>query len=153
MNNKKQTETRLAENSKVQKSELQHSLPAVVETAFSNYPESVRATLLRARALLLSVKENDPEIGEINETLRWGELSFLTEKPKTGSMIRLAMTKSGQPALFFHCGTTLVERFRAQYAHLFEFEDNRALVLTQPVDETGTELKHCISQALRYNID
>lgn len=128
-------------------------LPEHVQTAFSKYPDAVKVSLIEARALLLSVKQDDPEIGELDETLRWGEVSYLTEKPKTGSMVRLAMTKSGKPALFFHCGTTLVERFRTQYSHVFEFEDNRALVLTQPVDETSEELKHCISQALRYRID
>lgn len=151
MNVNKPTKTSSAQSENSGKN--RQTLPEPVQTAFSDYPDEVKASLVEARALVLQVKKDDPEIGELNETLRWGELSYLTEKPKTGSILRLAMTKNGKPALFFHCGTTLVEQFRAQYSHVFEFEDNRALVLSQPVGETTAELKHCISQALRYRID
>lgn len=109
--------------------------------------------LLDTRKLIYSVQRNDPEIGEIEEALRWGELSLQTVKPKTGSMIRLAMTRSGEPAMLFHCGTTLVETFRTQFGHVFEFEKNRALLLSDPIEDTQAELSDCIRQALRYKLD
>lgn len=130
-----------------------NTLPDAVTQAFEDYPAPVKKTLLDARKLVFRIQKNDPEIGELNETLRWGELSYLTEKPKSGSMIRLAMTRSGEPAVFFHCGTSLIERFRTQYSHVFEFEKNRALVLSSPVSEVETELSDCLKQALRYQID
>ena len=63
------------------------------------------------------------------------------------------MTKNGEPAVLFHCGTSLVDRFRAQYSHVFEFEGNRALVLTGAVDDVEPELSDCLRQALRYQLD
>lgn len=135
-----------------QSSKDRQTLPEVVLQAFSDYPETEKSTLLAVRELIFSVQKSDPEIGQIQEALRWGQLSFLTVNPETGSMIRLALTKSGRPAMFFHCGTTLVETFRAQYSHIFEFESNRAVVLQMPVDETVAELSRCIKQALRYKL-
>jgi len=126
------------------------TFPDAVLQAFGDYPKEKQATLLAVRELIFAVQKSDPEIGQIQEALRWGELSFLTESPKTGSMIRLALTKSGQPAMFFHCGTTLVETFRAQYSHIFDFESNRAVVLHMPVEKTVAEISRCIKQALRY---
>ena len=128
-------------------------LPDIVLQAFDSYPELARGTLLDVRELIFDVKNKDPDIGELQEALRWGELSFITDKPKTGSMIRLALTKSGEPALFFHCGTSLIETFRAQYSHIFEFEKNRAMILVSPVEDTFSEISHCIKQALRYKLD
>ena len=128
------------------------TLPNVVLQAFGDYPEDKQATLLAIRELIFAVQKSDPEIGTIQEALRWGQLSFLTVNPKTGSMIRLALSKSGQPAMFFHCGTTLVETFRAQFSHIFDFESNRAVVLQMPVEETVAELSQCIKQALRYKL-
>jgi len=130
-----------------------NALPDVVTQAFEDYPASVRKVLLDVRKLVFKIQEKDTEIGELNETLRWGELTYLTEKPKTGSMIRLAMTRSGEPAVFFHCGTSLIDQFRTQYAHVFEFEKNRALVLTGPVSDIKAELSDCLTQALRYKLD
>lgn len=132
---------------------IKKSLPDVVIQAFDGYSSNAEATLLAVRELIFTVQKSDQEIGELQEVLRWGELSFLTEKPNTGSIIRLALTKSGEPAVFFHCGTTLVETFRAQYSHIFDFEGNRAIVLQMPVDETIAEISHCIKQALRYKLD
>ena len=128
-------------------------LPEVVVQAFSSYPAPVRETLLKVRALIFQVQQDDPAIGALSEVLRWGEVTYLTEQSKSGSMVRLAMTRSGEPALFFHCGTLLVDRFRSQYAHVFEFEANRALVLTAPIADVKTELADCLKQALRYKLD
>ena len=124
----------------------------LAKQAFQGYPTKAKDALMKVRELIYETKRNDSEIGEINEALRWGELSFLTENPDTGSMIRLALSKSGEPAVFFHCGTTLVETFRAQYTHVFEFEANRALVLKSPFEDTTAELVHCLQQALRYKL-
>lgn len=129
------------------------NLPHIVVQTFDNYPAQIRATLLEVRALIFQIQQDDPNIGELNETLRWGEVSYLTEQSKSGSMIRLATTRSGEPAVFFHCGTLLIERFRGQYGHVFDFEANRALKLNVPVSETIVELKDCLTQALRYKLD
>lgn len=133
--------------------QLGKTLSEVAAMALENYPRDVQEVLIAMRELILDVKAEDTDIGQLQEVLRWGELSFLTHQPDTGSMIRLATTRSGEPAMFFHCGTLLVETFRTQYSHVFDFEGNRALVVRMPVEETDSELRHCIKQALRYKLD
>ena len=58
-------------------------LPQVVLQAFDNYTREVQGTLLAVRKLIFKVRENDPEIGVLQEALRWGELSYLTDRPVT----------------------------------------------------------------------
>ena len=135
------------------KTTVKDTLPHLALQAFGGYPTETQTMLLEVREMILAVNKSDPEIGQLLEALRWGELSFITEKPSTGSIIRLALTRSGKPAVFFHCGTSLIETFRVQYSHIFDFEDNRAMILRLPVEETAVELCHCIKQALRYKLD
>ena len=122
------------------------------ERTTAQFPTDCTIALKELRTLILDVQAEHPEIGEISEVLRWKQLSYLTEQTGSGSMLRLGLSKSGKPAMFFHCGTTLIETFRAQYTHLFEFEGNRAMVVTQPVSEVSLELKHCIHQTLTYKL-
>lgn len=133
--------------------QVDQELRELVHDTFQKHPEAVRQTLLQLRELIVQVHADDTELGELQEVLRWNQPTYLTQKPVTGTMIRLGMTKEGKAAMFFHCGTTLVERFRAQYTHLFEFEGNRGLILVHPVNDTLEELTRCIRQALRYKID
>ena len=104
----------------------------------------------QVRALILDVQTGNPEIGKLGEVLRWGQLSYLTEQTDSVSMIRIGLSNSGKPAMFFHCGTTLIESFQSQYTHLFGFEGNRALLITEPVNDIHFELKHCMLSG--YNL-
>ena len=129
------------------------SKPSVLfKQTTSQIPTHCANSLKDLRALILEVQAENPEIGELSEVLRWGQLSYLTEQTGSGSMIRLGLSKSGKPAMFFHCSTTLIETFRAQYTHLFEFEGNRAMIVSEPINDFTTELKHCIHQALTYKL-
>ena len=114
------------------------------------FPNDVSKALGQLRALILSTHKKTENAGELLEVLRWGQLSYLSP---TGTMIRLGISKSGKPAMFFHCGTTLIETYRAQYTHEFEFEGNRALVLTGSVSSTKAALADCIQQALTYKLN
>ena len=122
------------------------------EQTTSHLPTPSAKSLKELRALILEVEAENPEIGELSEVLRWGQLSYLTKQTGSGSMIRLGLTKSEKPAMFFHCGTTLIETFRAQYTHVFDFEGNRAMVVSEPINNFSIELKHCIHQALTYKL-
>ncbi len=122
------------------------------DQATAHFPALCVNNLKELRALILDVQDENPEIGELSEVLRWGQISYLTEQTGSGSMIRLGVSKSGKPAMFFHCGTSLVETFRAQYTDVFDFEGNRALVVTGPLSESTGEIKHCVHQALTYKL-
>ncbi len=128
-------------------------MPADVLEAFEAVEPAKRATLMTAREMIFEVAETCPEVGAVEETLRWGEPAYVTEKRRTGSTIRLAVERgSGAPALFFDCKTTLVEGFRAQFGGALRFVKNRAVLLDDDPAGQAEALAICIRAALRYHL-
>lgn len=106
----------------------------------------------RLRSLIFEAAADAPEVGDLTESLKWGEPSFTPAKPRIGSSVRLARRDGETVAMMFICHTHLVDRFREIYPDTFRFEGNRALVFDadEGVDETA--LKHCIAMALTYHL-
>lgn len=115
----------------------------------------IRRRLLRLRELVFETAAAIPEVGPIEETLRWGDPSYLTSRTRSGSLIRMnALRRSEREyALYFHCGTDLVSTFRSLFASAFRFDGNRALVFDVDDDLPEAELRHCIAMALAYHAD
>ncbi len=126
-------------------------MPPDVAAAFEALPAHVRARLKALRMLVFRVAAKTDGVGDIVETLKWGEPSYLTERPKSGSTIRLGVSKDDRPALFCHCQTSLISDFRTRYPNSFDYEGNRALVLKDGEDLPQAELEHCIAMALTYH--
>jgi len=61
------------------------SNPAV-EKVINNYPEHVAEKLMRLREIILETASEIEEIKDIEETLKWGEPSYLVKK---GSTVRI----------------------------------------------------------------
>jgi hypothetical protein len=62
-----------------------------------------------------------------------GEPAYLTEASGSGTTIRIGW-KADAPtryAMYFHCRTRLVDRFRDMFSDEFRFEGNRAIVFEQ----------------------
>jgi len=121
---------------------------AEVQGKFDTYPRHIKPLILQLRDLVFSVAE-DFDLGEINETLKWGEPSY---QVKNGSPIRMDW-KSKYPDkyfLFFHCQTKLVDTFRELYSESLEFEGNRAIVLYVDKDLPEQVIRHCLELAMRY---
>lgn len=128
-------------------------MPANVFDAFEAVAPAQRGPLMAVREIIFEVAETCPEIGSVEETLRWGEPAYVTTKRRTGSTIRLAVEKgSGQPALFFDCKTTLVEGFRQQFGEDMQFVKNRAVLLGDNPEMQAEAIAICIRAALRYHL-
>ena len=123
--------------------------PEVART-FDSYPESIRKKLLDLRKLILETASETEGIGLIEETLKWGEPSYLT---KTGSTIRIDWKESSpeQYAMYFHCKTKLVDTFKELYGDILKFEGNRAVIFSKNDKIPVAELKHCIVLSLTYH--
>ena len=124
-----------------------------VDNKLATYPAILRTALQRLRDLIHQTAGTTDGVGTIEESLKWGQPSFATVRPKSGSPIRIDATRNADEyALYFVCHTRLVDRFRDLYPETFCFEGDRALVfqLGDPLPEP--ELKHCIAMALTYNI-
>lgn len=128
--------------------------PESVRSVYESYDEATLAGLLRLRALVLEVAQDTPEVGPINEGLKWGQPSFLT-KPRTGSTIRIDATKEHDPgrfAMYFICTTNLVDRSREAFGDIFHYEGNRALIFEDVETLPVAELRECIAMALTYHL-
>lgn len=121
-----------------------------VNKVFQAVPEPAREKLCYLRSLILQTASDLDGIGTVEETLKWGQPSYLV---KGGSTVRLGW-KPGAPdqyAIYFHCKTKLVETYREAYGDLFEFEGNRAIVFNVEAKLPTRALKHCIALALTYH--
>jgi len=127
----------------------QFKTPEVAEV-FSNYPEPIRQQLMFFRKLILDTATETESVDKIDETLKWGEPSYLT---KSGSTIRMGWKKSTprQYAMYFNCKTTLIETFKELYWDCLKFEGNRAIIFDEDDEIPVDELRHCIMLALTYH--
>lgn len=121
-----------------------------VEDVFKNYPKHIRPKLKYLRKLILDAATEIENIDSLEETLRWGEPSYIAKK---GSTIRIdyKVSKPDQYAIYFKCTSKLVDTFKSVYNNTFSFEGNRAIVFKLADDIPDSELKHCISLALTYH--
>lgn len=126
-----------------------------LQEKFDSYPEHIRPKMDALRSLILEVAAMTTGVGEIEETLKWGEPSFLTSETKSGSTIRIDWKPKSpeQYALFFNCKTTLVDSFRTIFPDAFKLAGNRAIIFSLDDVIPEKELGLCISMALRYHLD
>ena len=126
---------------------------AVVTKAFAAYPANMRRKLMVLRQLIFDTAAGIDGVGELDETLKWGEPAYLTAKTKTGSTIRIDWKRSNpsQYAMYFHCQTTLVDTFRTLFQNDFRYEGNRAIVFGEVDVVPIKKLSFCIAAALTYH--
>ena len=129
---------------------LQLHIDPNVELVFNNYPDFVRSKILTLRELIIETAKELDEIEMLEETLKWGEPSYLTKK---GSTIRMDWKKKtpDQYAIYFKCTSRLVPTFKSIYGSLFNFEGNRAIIFKLDDDIPKLALKNCIATALQYH--
>ncbi len=121
--------------------------------AVADYPGRVRKKLKTIRKLIFDTAGKTDGVGPLEETLKWGQLSYLTPITKSGSTIRIDRAKGQDDAVavYCHCQTDLVKTFRERYPDQFEYEGNRALILPATSALPKKELAHCIALALTYH--
>jgi hypothetical protein len=136
------------------KSPAGRSAPAV-DAVFDAYPKPLRAKLLALRRLIFDTAKTTKGVGALQETLKWGQLSYLTSETKSGSTIRIDQVKSAanQYAVYFHCQTDLVETFRALYPRELRYGGNRSILLNAQDEIPQAALRHCVALALTYHLN
>lgn len=121
-----------------------------VKARFKDYPKEVRSKLIHLRNLILETAQEIPEIQSIEETLKWGEPSYLVKK---GSTIRIDWKSKApnQYAIYFKCTSKLVPTFKKLYGDTFSYEKSRALLFDLDDPIPNNQLKNCIRMALQYH--
>ena len=126
-----------------------------VKEAFDVFSPAVRKKLMKLRMLIFNVANETEGVGELTETLKWGQPSYLTEQTKSGSTVRLGREKKtdGDYAIYFKCQTSLVGSFKELYKDKFRYEGNRAIVFRLNDKIPVHELSNCIALALAYHLN
>jgi len=126
-----------------------NSDPRVAEK-FDSYPNKVQKKLNAIRKLILDTAKKEDTILEIEETLKWGEPSYLVKK---GSTLRMDWKAKApdQYAIYFKCTSKLVSTFREVYGDTFDYEKNRAIVFEMGDKVPKKALSECIKAALKYH--
>ena len=119
-----------------------------------SFPADLHNRLLHLRSLIFETASENPAIGKLQETLKWGEPAFLTTATKSGTTIRINRHKKSDSkyALYVHCQTNLVERYKQLYGNILEFEGDRAVVFDVDKEIPTDAVKHCIERALTYHL-
>ncbi|EJG0635977.1 DUF1801 domain-containing protein [Vibrio parahaemolyticus] len=121
----------------------------VIKDRFDEYPDNARVRLEELRNLVFQVA-SELELGEVDETLKWGEPSYSV---KTGSPLRMdwKLKSPSSYYLFFNCQTKLIDTFRELYSDELVFQGNRGIVLSLSKPLPETVIKSCLELALTYH--
>ena len=134
---------------------MTQSIPKDVKNIIDSYPVAAGKRLMQIRQLILKCAAQDDAIGELTETLKWGEPAYLTEQTGSGSTIRIGF-KDKSPdtvAVYFNCQTTIVKDIQQRYPNQFNCENNRALLLPVKKPLPKKELSECLAIALKYHLN
>ncbi len=120
------------------------------EAKMINYPDFVRGNMKALRKLVIETAKENPEIENLEETLKWGEPSFVC---KQGSTLRMDWKEKtpDQYQMYFKCTSRLVETFKHVYGDFFEYEKSRAIIFQMDQKIPKKELKKCIRATLMYH--
>ena len=105
-----------------------------VAEVLASYPPKVAKRLQALRKIILTTADR-LDIGEVVETLKWNEVSYLPAKSGIGSTLRMGYSEKTpqQYFLYVHCGTNLIDMCRTLFPEL-SYQGNRAIAfdLNQP---------------------
>ncbi len=85
-----------------------------VEFVFANYPDAVRDKMFRLRKLVIETAKEIDDLSILEETLKWGEPSYLT---KNGSTLRMdwKLKTPNQYAMYFKCTKSTCRNFQDDF--------------------------------------
>lgn len=118
-----------------------------VQAAFDALPEHAQPRLAELRALIFAVAD-EVDAAPLTETLKWGQPSYQSVRPRESTTIRLGVTGDGDVALFFHCQSSVIPSFREQFGSAFRYEGNRAVLFgvddPMPHDTVRLPIEHAL---------
>jgi hypothetical protein len=129
------------------------SISPEVAGVLERYPGHVRRKLINLRRIILDTASAISIIQNIEETLKWGEPSYVVVPAKLGSTVRIdwkAVRENGY-AMYFKCTANIVPSFKERFGEIFKFGGNRSIVFDMKDTIPESELKQCIALAMTYH--
>jgi len=129
-------------------------MPREVAAAFAAFDKPVERKLLQIRNLIYRTAAANSDIGPLQETLKWGQPSYLPTKTRVGTTVRLGYSDKtpNDVLMFVHCQTTLVDTYRTLAGDALRFEGNRAIAIDRKGALPKNALALCIDAALTYHL-
>lgn len=122
-----------------------------IRKVFDAFPDSERAGLFALRALILETARDMPEMGPLEETLKWGQPSYSTPGSKAGTPLRIGVPKTGGFAIYAHCQTSVISDFANRFPGDYSIEGNRAVHFRTKKDIRPEKLHFLVKHALTYH--
>jgi len=121
-----------------------------VANCLAAYPPEARMQIDKMRVLILETAEQMGSIDELEETLKWGEPSYIS---KYGSTLRIAWSskRPDQVGMYFKCTSKLVETFKTLCPTDFRFEGNRAIIFSLNEKIPLRQLRPFVRTCLAYH--
>lgn len=120
-----------------------------IQDKLAAYPSHIRRKMEALRDLIVETAKDLGTISTLEETLKWGEPSYIAPKGSTLRMDWKAKSPE-QYALYFKCTSQLVPTFKLIFGDQFKYEGNRAILLNLNED-LPKALKTCIGMTLCYH--
>ncbi len=129
------------------------TIPANVKQVVDGFSPQAQKMFQQVREIIYSVAGQTDGVGRLEETLKWGEPSYLTSATKSGTTVRVCMPKN-QPdkiGVYVNCKTTLIDTYRELYGDELDLVGTRAIMLSAEQPLPVEPLKHAIALALTYH--
>ncbi len=128
-------------------------MPDNVREVVEQFSPQAQEAFHKIRELIFSVAAQTDGVGRLEETLKWGEPSYLTPATKSGTTVRVCMPKNklDEIAIYVNCKTTLIDTYKELYGDELKLVGTRAIVLPTEKPLPIEPLKHAIALALTYH--
>ena len=128
---------------------------AAVKAVFDAYPHPLKDRLIRLRQLIFNTAAETDAVVRLEETLKWGQPSYLTSETKSGTTIRIDQYKKtpGRYGMFVHCQTSLLSTYRELFPGILKFDGNRGIVFDLEDEVPQDAVRTCIARALTYHLN
>jgi hypothetical protein len=125
---------------------------ANVQAAINAIPVPARETAMVLRDLIFDEAAQNPSVGILTETLKWGQPAYLTAATKSGTPLRIGTPKSGGCAIYAHCATNVIRSYADAFPGMDVIEGNRAVHFATVDDIEPDRIRLLIRHALTYHL-
>ena len=126
--------------------------PDPIAKALAHCPAAMQDRLLEVRTLILAASDQ-PAIGTLTETLKWGQPAYQTLATGAGTTLRLGRitSKSVRCGLLVPCQSRVIDQCRIEAPEL-DYDGNRAALIPADGPLPAAALSRCITLALTYRL-
>lgn len=123
-------------------------IPSHVSDVIHHYSPETREGVLQLRNLIYRVADTVPEIGRLEEGLRWGQPAYRAPK---GATLRLGPHREACFALFAHCQSRIISSYAQSFPGWDRIDGNRAILFDTTAQVEPERLSYLIRHALHYH--